>query len=149
MTSSKKKDVLFICTHNSSRSQMAEGLLKARFGDLYDVSSAGTNPTKVNPYAVRVLKEIDIDISGQQSKNLNEFRDKKIDIVVTVCDSARESCPFFPGGRTIHRGFQDPSIVRGTEEEKLAAFRKSRDEIEDWIKIYFTSQQEKLQDLSD
>ncbi len=119
---------------------MAEGLLKARFGDLYDVSSAGTNPTKINPYAVRVLKEIGIDISGQQSNNLNEFRNKKIDIVVTVCDSSRESCPFFPGGRILHRGFQDPSVVRGTEEEKLAAFRKSRDEIEHWLKMYFTSQ---------
>ncbi len=124
---------------------MAEGLLKAMFGDLLDVSSAGTNPTKINPYAVLVLKEIGIDISGQQSKNLNEFRDKKIDIVVTVCDSVRDSCPFFPGGRIIHRGFQDPSVVGGTEEEELAAFRKSRDEIGDWIKEYFTLQWGKLQ----
>lgn len=140
MTASKKQHVLFICTHNSARSQMAEGLLRAKFGDLYDVSSAGTNPTKINPYAVRVLKEIGIDISGQPSKNLNEFRNKKIDIVVTVCDSVRDSCPFFSGGRIIHRGFQDPSVVRETEEEKLAAFRKSRDEIGDWLKMYFTSQ---------
>ncbi len=119
---------------------MAEGLLKARFGDLYDVLSAGTNPTKINPYAVFVLKEIGIDISGQRSKDLTEFLDKKIDIVVTVCDSAKESCPFFPGGRIVHQGFQDPSVVRGTEEEKMAVFRKSRDEIDVWIKKYFTSQ---------
>lgn len=140
MTVSKKQRVLFVCTHNSARSQMAEGLLKARFGDLYDVLSAGTNPTKINPYAVFVLKEIGIDISGQRSKNLNEFLDEKFDFVVTVCDSAKESCPFFPGRRILHRGFQDPSMVWGAEEEKLAEFRKSRDEIDDWIKKYFTSQ---------
>ncbi len=140
MTHSKKQRLLFICTHNSARSQMAEGLLRAKFGALYDVSSAGNDPNGVKPHAKLVLKEINIDISGQRSKNLNEFLDEKFDIVVTFCDSVRESCPFFPGSRIVHKGFQDPSVVRSTEDEKLAAFRKSRDEIDDWIKKYFTSQ---------
>ena len=149
MTSSKKQRVLFICTHNSARSQMAEGLLRNRFGDFYDVSSAGTHPTSLKPYAVHVLKEIGIDISWQQSKNLNDFLDEKFDIIITVCESARESCPFFPGEQILHQGFQDPSVVQGTEEKKLAAFRKSRDKIDDWIKTYFTLQWEKRQDSLD
>lgn len=149
MMSSKRQSVLFICTNNSARSQMAEGLLRARFGDIYDVSSAGTHPTSVNPFALRVLKEINIDISKQRSKSLNEFSEKKFDIVVTVCESARESCPFFSGEKIIHQEFRDPSFLEGTEEENLKAFRKSRGEIDDWIKTYFTSQQEKRQDSLD
>jgi len=103
-------------------------------------NGGGTHPTSVNPFALRVSKEINIDIFGYRSKNLNEFLDEKFDIVVTVCESARESCPFFLGGRIVHQGFRDPSVLQGTEEEILAAFRKSRDEIEDWIKEYFISQ---------
>ena len=130
----KKQKVLFICTHNSARSQMAEGLLRALYGDQYDVYSAGTQPTKVNPYAVKVMSEIGIDISNHRSKNVREFFGMKFDYVVTVCDHARETCPFFPGGKKyLHKGFLDPSNFKGTDEEKLRMFRRVRDEIRDWI----------------
>jgi arsenate reductase len=134
----KKQRVLFICTNNSARSQMGEGLLTAKFGNRYEVFSAGTSPTQVNPYALSVMKEKGIDISGHKSKSLTEFQEDKFDIVVTVCESARESCPFFSGGRIVHKGFSDPAALKGTNEEKQEAFRKSRDEIDDWIKAYFS-----------
>lgn len=130
----KKKSILFICTHNSARSQMAEGFVKALFGDHYEVYSGGIEPTEINPYVIRVMQEIGIDISGQYAKNVNDFMDKKIDFVVTVCDQAQSSCPFFPGAKTyIHKGFQDPSQFSGTEEEILAQVRKVRDAIRRWI----------------
>jgi len=128
-----RKTILFICTHNSSRSQMAEGFIKALYSDKYKAYSAGTTPSSVNPYAIRVMKEIGIDISNQRSKSINEFRGEIFDYVVTVCDNARETCPFFPGKKVIHRGFQDPASVEGREEEKIAIFRKVRDEIKHWI----------------
>lgn len=136
----KKKKVLFICTHNSARSQMAEGLLNAYFGSDYEGYSAGTKPSKLNPFAVRVMKEIGIDISKQKSKGLEEFTTEKLDFVVTVCDKARDSCPSFPGGKIIHREFKDPSIAKGLVIEVLAAFRRTRDEIAKWINTYFTQQ---------
>ncbi len=121
----KKKRVLFICTHNSARSQMAEGLLRAMYRDKYEVFSAGTHPTFVNPYAIKAMEEIGIDISSHYSKSVNEFLDMEIDYVVTVCDSAKEECPYFPGGKYyVHRSFEDPSAVTGSSEEKLNAFRK-------------------------
>ena len=100
-----KKSVLFLCSHNSCRSQMAEGLLKSYYSDSYDVFSAGIIPTNVNPYAVEVMKEIGIDISSNSSKSIDEFKDKKFDIVVTVCDDAKEVCPFFPGKKILHKNF--------------------------------------------
>ena len=112
-----KQKVLFICTHNSARSQMAEGLLNALYGDRYEAYSAGTQPTEVNPYAIKVMAEMGIDISKHRSKSVEEFRGKKFDYVVTVCDHAKETCPFFPGGeKYLHQGFKDPSDLRG---EKL------------------------------
>ncbi len=132
-----KKSVLFVCTHNSARSQMAEGLLRHLYGDKYEVASAGTLPGEVNPYAVAVMKEIGIDISRHRSKSVEEFRGKTFDIVVTVCDHARETCPFFPGKRVLHRGFEDPSRARGTPEEILQKFREVRDEIFLWLKENF------------
>lgn len=128
-----RKTILFICTHNSSRSQMAEGFIKALYSDKYKAYSAGTTPSSVNPYVIRVMKEIGIDISNQRSKSINEFRGEIFDYVVTVCDNARETCPFFPGKKVIHKGFQDPASVEGREEEKIAIFRKVRDEIKHWI----------------
>ena len=129
-----KKRVLFICTHNSARSQMAEALLRALYGEKYDACSAGTQPSQINPDAVRVMKEIGIDISRRRSKSVDEFRGWKFDLVVTVCDQARESCPLFPGAKNyLHQGFEDPSGFEGTEAEKLALFRKVRDEIKTWI----------------
>jgi len=132
------KKVLFICTHNSARSHMAEGFMKALYGDRYRAFSAGTEPSKVNYYAVRVMHEIGIDISDHRSKSVDEFMDQDLDYVVTVCDHAKEACPFFPGGRcAMHKGFQDPASVDGTEAEKLALFRRVRDEIRDWIEKTF------------
>lgn len=132
------KKALFICTHNSARSHMAEGFLNALYGDRYSAFSAGTEPSKVNPYAVRILQEIGIDISDHRSKSVDEFVDQDLDYVVTVCDHAKEACPFFPGGRmAMHKGFQDPASAAGTEQEKLALFRSVRDEIREWIENTF------------
>ncbi len=133
-----KKKVLFICTHNSARSQMAEGLLKILFGDYYDVHSAGTAPSSINPNAIQVMKEIGIDVSSQRSKNVSEFIDVQFDYVITVCDFAKESCPFFPGGIIIHKGFKDPAQADGSQEDILREFRKSRDEIKYWLTEAFT-----------
>lgn len=139
----ERKRVLFICTHNSARSQMAEGIMNALFGDKFIAFSAGTDPKGVNPLAIEVLKEMGIDISHHRSKSIEEFRGESFDYVVTVCDNAKENCPFFPGGKKyIHRGFFDPASVEGTYEEKLNAFRKVRDEILNWIKTYFIENKE-------
>jgi len=132
-----KKTVLFICTHNSARSQMAEGFLNALHGDRYESQSAGIEPTKVNPYAVKVMAEAGIDISKQRSKSIEEFRGKIFDYIVTVCDHAKETCPFFPGDKILHRGFQDPSRFRGTDDEILRKVRHVRDEIRNWIEENF------------
>lgn len=128
-----KRKVLFICTHNSCRSQMAEGLLRALYGDYYESYSAGLEATEVNPYAIKVMSEIGIDISNQRSKSINEFKEILFDYVVTVCDSAKERCPFFPGKRVIHKSFVDPAEFIGSEEEKFSVFREVRDQIKDWI----------------
>ncbi len=132
-----KSSVLFICTHNSARSQMAEGLMNHFFGDRYRVSSAGTEATGVNPFAIQALGEIGVDISAHHSKTVGEFRGECFDTVVTVCDNARESCPFFPGKRVIHKSFRDPSHTDGSGEEVLQAFREVRDEIHAWLEEEF------------
>jgi arsenate reductase len=128
-----KKKVLFICTHNSARSQMAEGLLRTLYGDRYEAYSAGTEETAVNPYAIEAMRLAGIDISGHRSKTVQEFRGENFDLVVTVCDDARESCPFFPGKKVIHKSFEDPSRAEGTDEQVLAVFERVRDEIRVWI----------------
>lgn len=131
-----KKKVLFLCTHNSARSQMAEGLLRALFGERYEAFSAGVSPSFVDPDAIRAMAEIGIDITGQRSKGLEEVRGIKFDTVVTVCDNARESCPLFPGvDRQIHKSFEDPALFQG--EARLAAFERIRDEIRAWIEEQF------------
>lgn len=133
-----KVRVLFVCTHNSVRSQMAEGFLNALYGERYEACSAGTKPTRVSSHAVAAMKEIGIDISGHRSKSIEEFRDIPFDYVVTVCDSARERCPLLPGSvEHIHRGFTDPGNVEGSEEKRMASFRRARDEIEEWINSTF------------
>jgi arsenate reductase (thioredoxin) len=125
-----KKKVLFLCTHNSCRSQMAEGLLRDMAWDKFDVYSAGVNPTSVNPLAKKVMEEFGIDISGQQSKAIDEFIDKEFDYVITVCDQARQNCPFFPGAHEqLHWNLEDPAEAQGSEDEKLIVFRKIRDQI--------------------
>jgi arsenate reductase (thioredoxin) len=122
--------VLFVCTHNSARSQLAEALLRRHGGADFEVRSAGTEATRVNPYATRVLAEQGIDWSGARSKVITEFLDQQFDYVITVCDRARETCPVFPGSaNTLHWGLDDPSDVQGTEEERLAAFRRTELEV--------------------
>jgi arsenate reductase len=129
--------VLFICTHNSARSQMAEAFLNKLCGDKYEAKSAGVTPTQINSHVAKVMTEIGIDLSTYRSKSLLEFEGKTFDYVVTVCDSAREVCPFFPGEIEIHKGFPDPASVKGTEDEILREIRVIRDEIKDWVEYTF------------
>ncbi len=125
-----KRRVLFICTHNSARSQMAEGLLRALGNGQFEVFSAGTEATFVRPLAIQVMAEIGIDISQQQSKTLDRYLDQPFDEVITVCDTAAETCPIFPGATHRHHwSFEDPSKATGSEEEQLAVYRRVRDEI--------------------
>lgn len=133
-----KKRVLFVCTHNSSRSQMAEGFLRNVYGERYEVHSAGIEPGQINPLVFRVMSEIGIDTSKHHAKSVNKFLEETFDIVVTVCDDAKESCPQFTGGeKIIHHNFQDPSSIQGTEEEILQRFRTVRDQIKAWIMLNF------------
>jgi len=122
--------VLILCTGNSARSQMAEGLLRHDAGDAYEVFSAGTKPTRVRPEAIAVMREVGIDISVHRSKFVDEFAGKDFDYVITVCDNAKKSCPIFPAKTTrIHWSIEDPATAQGCEEERLAAFRRARDEL--------------------
>jgi arsenate reductase (thioredoxin) len=126
-----KKRVLVLCTGNSARSQMAEGLLRELGGDRLEVYSAGTNPSTVNPLAIEVMRERGIDISSHRSKHLEEFLGQPFDYVLTVCDKAAENCPIFPGqARRTHWSFPDPAAVSGTRDEQFAFFRRVRDDIE-------------------
>ena len=122
--------VLILCTGNSARSQMAEGLLRHDAGAAYTVFSAGTKPTQVRPEAVAVMREAGIDISGQRSKSVDEFEGQEFEYVITVCDNAKQSCPIYPAKtKRIHWSIEDPAAVQGSEEERLAAFRRIRDEL--------------------
>jgi arsenate reductase len=132
-----RRTVLFLCTHNSARSQMAEAYLNRLYGDRYEARSAGIRPTRINPHVVKVMAEEGIDLSGARSKSIEEYLDRNFDLVVTVCDSARESCPIFPGEELIHHSFRDPSSLKGSEEEVLAQVRGIRDKIKDWVIEYF------------
>ena len=133
-----KQKILFICTHNSVRSQMAEGMINSFYKDRFEAYSAGTEPTEVSPYAVEVMSEIGIGISKQSSKSIEEFRTEKIDYAVTVCDHANETCPFFPGGAEhIHKGFKDPSKLSGNEAFLRSEFREIRDNIRKWLEEKF------------
>jgi arsenate reductase (thioredoxin) len=134
-----KPSVLFVCTHNSARSQMAEGLLRAFHGERYEAFSAGSEATIVKPEAIQVLAELGIDASGHRSKTVASYDDQVKDYVITVCDGARQACPFVPAGiRRVHRAFRDPSDVTDSEEARLGAFRESRDEIRDWLDAVFS-----------
>lgn len=125
-----KAKVLFLCTHNSARSQMAEGLLRGLAGERFEAASAGTEATRVRPEARAVMAEIGVDISGQESETLERYLGESFEYVITVCDSAAESCPVFPGAaERLHWSLPDPSVVRGEEEERLAAFRSVRDRL--------------------
>jgi arsenate reductase len=132
-----KKRVLILCTGNSARSQMAEGLLRHDAGDRFEVFSAGTRPGHVRPEAVAVMDELGIDLRGHRSKSVDEFAGQAFDYVLTVCDHARESCPIFPG-RTVsmHHSFEDPAAVEGSESERLAAFRRVRDQLREYLRRF-------------
>jgi arsenate reductase len=130
-----KKRVLILCTGNSARSQMAEGLLRHDAGERFEVESAGTEPSSVRPEAIAAMDELGIDISGHRSKSVEEFDGQKFDFVITVCDSARESCPvFFGGAKRLHRDFEDPAaLINGSGEERLALFRRIRGELRTYL----------------
>jgi arsenate reductase (thioredoxin) len=133
-----KKRVLFICTGNSARSQMAEGLLRHMAGDRFEVFSAGIKPFSINPYAIKVTAEIGIDISKQRSKHIDEFKGQTFDYVITLCDNAKQSCPVFPGKAVkLHWDLTDPADAKGSEEEIQTVFRKIKDEIKDKITSQF------------
>jgi len=132
-----RKKVLFICTSNSVRSQIAEAFLNNLYGDKYKAYSAGINKTKVNPYAIKVMKEVGIDLSKHYSKRIDDFNDQDFDYVVTVCDNAKENCPFFPGKKVIHKNFKDPAIFNCSIENTIIEFKKIRDEIKNWIEYFF------------
>jgi arsenate reductase len=135
-----RKRVLFVCTHNSCRSQMAEGLLRHLGGGRLEVLSAGTSPSRVHPMAIEVMAERGIDLRGQRSKSLDEFLGAGFDNIVTTCDDAKEGCPVFPGqGERLHRGLEDPAQAGGPREEKLKVFRRVRDELEELIRSHFLS----------
>jgi arsenate reductase (thioredoxin) len=130
----ERAKVLFLCTHNSARSQMSEGLLRHLAGDRFEAHSAGTEATHIRPLAIRAMDEIGVDISGQESKTLERYLGKPFDYVITVCDDANEACPFFPGAKIrLHWSLPDPSAAKGTEEERLAVFRSVRDALRDRV----------------
>ena len=132
-----KQRVLILCTGNSARSQMAEGILRHDFGDRYEVESAGTKPGSVRPEAIAAMKEIGIDISGHRSKSVKEFEHQNFDDVLTVCDTANQSCPLFTGhANRTHHSFDDPAALEGSVEERLALFRRVRDEIRVYLRSF-------------
>lgn len=136
-----KKRILFLCTANSCRSQMAEGIFNYFFGDKIAAFSAGTEPSHVNTLAIGVMKEIDIDISSHRSKNLSEFDGQTFDYVITLCGEANETCPLYIGGtKKIHIGFDDPAKANGTKEEVLVEFRRVRDEIKEKLTAFFQAE---------
>lgn len=132
-----KERVLILCTGNSARSQMAEGLLRHEAGDRFEVYSAGTKPSTIRPEAIAVMDEIGIDISGHRSKSIEEFAGQDLDYVITVCDNAKESCPAFPGQtKRLHWSLTDPAAVQGSDEERKAVFRMIRDQIQSRIMVF-------------
>jgi arsenate reductase len=129
-----KKRVLFLCTGNSARSQMAEGLLRHNAGDRFEVFSAGTHPKGMHPRSIEVMREVGIDISAQRSKDVTSYANEKFDYVITVCDRAKQECPVFPGAEPVHWGFDDPADAR--EDKQLAIFRRVRDEIQQRLNLF-------------
>jgi arsenate reductase len=138
---SERGRVLILCTGNSARSQMAEGLLRREAGARFEVFSAGTRPAGVRPEAVAAMREVGVDISGQRSKSVDEFAGQAFDYVITVCDNARDNCPIFPGPtERIHWGFDDPAAVEGDEATRLSAFRRVRDEIASRLRAWLSEE---------
>ena len=131
--------ILFLCTHNSARSQMAQGLCNHLFGDGWEAFSAGTEKTFVRPSAREAMRRIGIDISHHESKTLDVYKDTMFDVVVTLCDAAREACPFHRGKKVLHHSFSDPSSSRGDEEAIVQVFCNTRDEIKGWLEEFLPS----------
>ena len=129
-----KQRVLFLCTHNSARSQMAEGLLREMAADRFEAASAGTHPKGLHPQSVQAMKEVGIDISGHKSKDVSQFANEKFDYVITVCDRAKTQCPVFPGAEPIHWGFDDPA--EAPADRQLETFRRVRDEIRQRLHLF-------------
>ena len=139
-----RQRVLFLCTHNSARSQMAEGWLRHLAPECYEAQSAGTERRAVHPLAIRTMAEIGVDISAHTSKLFIGLMPEPWDYVITVCDAANERCPLFPGKtQRLHWGFPDPSAATGTEEERMAVFRRTRDLIGDRLKAWLADQHER------
>lgn len=135
------KKILFLCTHNAARSQIAEGLVKARYGDRYEAHSAGSEPTSVHPCAVKAMAEVGIDISTQRAKSVDEFSNESFDYVVTMCADATQSCPIFPGGvEYVEQAFPDPVSAKTDEQDLCKPFRDVRDAIGSWIEGTFDRQ---------
>jgi arsenate reductase len=132
-----KKQVLFLCTGNSARSQMAEGILRHLAGDMFEVFSAGTHPRGLHPKSTEVMKEIGIDIGDQRSKDVSEFKDQQFDYVITVCDRARQACPTFPGAEPLHWGFDDPAEAPAEVQDRM--FRRVRDELLARLRLFLTA----------
>jgi arsenate reductase (thioredoxin) len=134
----EKKRVLILCTGNSARSQMAEGILRHDGGDKFEVESAGVNPSRVRPEAIEAMREIGIDISSHRSKSADEFVGQNFDYIITVCDNAKETCPIFPGrAARIHQSFEDPPAPGAADHDTtMAVFRRVRDEIREWMKEF-------------
>jgi len=134
----QKKKILFICIHNAARSQMAEAILNKLYRDRYTAFSAGTDPTQIDPFVVLVMSEIGVDVSDCRSKGLSLFKNSNMDYVITLCDQVKESCPYFPGGiEHLHKGFSDPSELKGKTEDVINGYRRIRDEIQNWIEKEF------------
>lgn len=134
---SDKKRVLILCTGNSARSQMAEGLLRHDAGERFEVASAGTKASLVRPEAIAVMREVGIDITRHRSKNVDEFRGQDFDYVITVCDNARENCPvFFAKAEKLHHDFEDPAAAIGSEQERLGVFRRVRDQLRVYLREF-------------
>ena len=145
---SEKKRVLILCTGNSARSQMAEGLLSHDAADRFEVASAGVEPSHVRPPAIQAMREVGIDISSHRSKSVDEFAGEDFDYVITVCDNANERCPIFPGHtKRIHWSFDDPAAAEGEEQEKLAVFRRVRDEIRKRLREFAAAASDEELDL--
>jgi len=140
--------VLFLCTGNSARSQMAEGLLRSVGGGDFEVHSAGIDPKGLNPLAIEAMRETGIDIAGHRSKSLERFLGQHFDYIITVCDRARDKCPTFPGdNQRIHWGFKDPAAVTGTRAEQLAVFQRVRNEISERLRVWVTVQRKRLKEI--
>ena len=132
-----KKRVLFLCTGNSARSQMAEGILRHLAGDRFDVFSAGTHPKGIHPNTVQMMTEVELDIAGQSSKDVAKYDGQQFDYVITVCDRAKQNCPIFPGAAPIHWGFDDPAEATG--EQQTIVFRRVREELFQRIRLFLTA----------